>query len=292
MRAALVVARPPFLHLLPPDGAPVAFELARHGPVPPDLRAALARASADGPVALCGPELRRRLAGAVGPGARGATGAEWRRALEALPPVPPAEERVQFLEAAREDLATALRSPSEVLVSLAREEERLERAVGREARAAEAFVAVPGTPLADYAERWRKARGPAVEQLEQLRGALDEEARRSLPNLSALVGPRVAARLASAAGGLGPLGRMSASRLQLLGSRRRPSPERGPRYGVLYRTDALADVPPDRRGALARSVAALAVIAARADVLTHADVRPTLLARLRARRERLHRGRA
>ena len=72
---------------------------------------------------------------------------------------------------------------------------------------------------------------------------------------------------------------MSASRLQLLGSRRRPSTSRGPRFGLIYRGARLTDVPPDRVGAYARSLAALASIAARADWSTHRGIAEDLVAR-------------
>ena len=204
---------------------------------------------------------------------------ELRRARSALPSVEPETERDFVRAVARQALEKALAAPEEVLVTLAREEERIERALGREARAVEAFSQVPGSPLERHRATWEAARGALDAHHRRLLASLESDARGLLPNLSAVVGARVAARLLSAAGSLAALGRMAAPRLQLLGSRRRPSPERGPRYGLLYRADRMADVPDGRRGAYARSLAALASIAVRADASTRRDLSKALIAR-------------
>jgi hypothetical protein len=293
VRATLVVARPPSVFLLVPGERPLELPGGTGPRGEPRLAPGLLERLPSGPepIVACGEELARALARATGRPVRLADPRSWNAALAALPPAAPGPEREGFLERGRAALESALRSPSEVLVSLAREEERLERAVGREARAAEAFVPVRGTALAEYSALWQRAREPANEHHRALLRLLETEARRTLPNLSAVLGPRVAARLAASAGGTAPLARVSASRLQLLGSRRRPSPDRGPRFGVLYLAEGLDEVPPDRRAAFARSVAALAAIAARADVITHADLADELVRRRNARRDRLLRGR-
>ena len=218
-----------------------------------------------------------------------ATVEELRRARRALAPPERAHERRFLLDLAAHELERVLRSPEEVLISLSREEERVERAVGRELRAAEAFLALDGTPLGDYARAWTEIRSTFERHHRELVRRTEEQARRVVPNLSAVVGERIAARLVAAAGGVTPLARMRAPRLQLMGSRRRPSPERGPRYGLLYGADRMADVPPDRRGAYARSLGALAAIAARADAITHADLSRDLVARRDRRIDRLRR---
>jgi snoRNA binding domain, fibrillarin len=199
------------------------------------------------------------------------------------------EDRAFLLAVARLTLERALASPEEVLVSLAREEERLERALGREERAADAFVTVQGTLLAEYAPAWAEARGALAHHHGRLVSLLERAAHEVVPNLAVLVGERVAGRMVAAAGGVAPLGRMSASRIQLLGSRRRPSPERGPRYGVIFRAVRMNDLPVARRGEYARSLAALAAIAARADATTRADLSDLLVARRDRRVEALRR---
>jgi snoRNA binding domain, fibrillarin len=202
---------------------------------------------------------------------------------------PPRDDRPFALALARITLERALRSPEEVLISLAREEERLERALGREERAAAAFLPVAGTPLAEYRLAWDAMRETLRAHHAGLEERLEHGARNLAPNLSAVLGEKVAARLVAAAGGLPPLGRMSAARLQLLGTRRRPSPERGPRFGIIYRAVRMDEVPVARRGAYARSLAALGVIAARADATTGRSLATVLVGRRDRRVEALRR---
>ncbi|MGI0133010.1 MAG: hypothetical protein ACREDK_07995 [Thermoplasmata archaeon] len=214
------------------------------------------------------------------------------RAVRESMPLPPlAEERAVAIALAHAELDAALRSPEESLISLAREEERVERAARREEGAADQFLVAPDSPIEGYVAEWSEFRDRVHEHHARLLSRLEQMAGEVVPNLAAVVGPRVAARLVAYAPGLFVLARMSASRLQLLGARRRPSTSRGPRYGLLYRAARMADVPPDRGGAYARSLAALAVIAVRADALTHTDLAHVLVARRDRRIERLVRRR-
>ena len=241
-------------------------------------------------IAVVDPDLSVALARRSSRSVRIATLTEAREARARLP-LPPLREERDFLRAlARRRLELGLRSPSEVLITLSREEERVERAAGREHRAAESFVALPDSVLATYAERWTSERSAIDRHHRALRAEVERAARTLLPNLATVVGPLTAARLLSAAGSLDLLGRMAAPRLQVLGARRRPSADRGPRYGVLFRADRMEDVPPARRGAYARSLAALAVIAARADATTCAPIGNRLVARRDRRIDRLRRG--
>ena len=296
MGAALVVARDDGLYLVRDDTPPRRFgegagASAGDGALPVELVTSLEALGPAAEVRALGAGLDRALARRLGRPIRSGDARDWHAALRALPRANPASERARLLARARADLEAELRSPSEILVSLAREEERFERAVGREQRAAETFVAVEGTVLAEHAAAWTRTRELLVAQHRELVRRLEAEAWRTVPNLSAIVGPKVAARLIAAAGGLAPLARISSARLQLLGSRRRPNPERGPRYGVLYRAEGAETLPLDRRGAFARSVAALAAIAARADAFTHADLSAGLRRRRDARAEQLRRRR-
>jgi hypothetical protein len=294
--AALVIPFGPTLYLFSPGiDRPTAFRVPAGGDpprpaasltpdaVPAPLASVLAGLAGGIEIHAAGPVVVRALALRTGRPVVPASLPEWRRARRIVPRPGAAAERAYLREVAASDLARALRSPEEVLITLAREEERLERAVGREQRAAEAMVAVPGSPLVEYADRWASTRAMLERHHRGLVEAVEDAARELVPNLSAVVGARVAARMVAAAGGLGPLGRMRAPRVQLLGSRRRPSPDRGPRFGVIFRAERMGDVPPDRRGAYARSLAALASIAVRADATTRATISP-LLVRRRDRR--------
>jgi len=289
--ATRVVARGPELYLLAPgDERPTVVRLASAGmgpiraavpsePDPREREMMLARLPPGGELQAGGAPLAHALARRWSRPVGELTLAEWRDARQRLPALDPSTERTYLLAVARADLARVLSAPEEILISLAREEERLERAVGREERAAEALLSVPGSALEEYHARWRRVRDDLHQHHVSLESDLHRAAEKVVPNLTALVGPRVAARWVAAAGGVSALARMRAPRLQLLGARRRPSADRGPRYGIIYRADRMADVPPDRRGALARSLAALAVIAARADGTTRRAIAPELLRR-------------
>jgi RNA processing factor Prp31 len=199
------------------------------------------------------------------------------------------EERQFLLLLARDRVQETLSSDEEALIALAREEERVERSVNRELGAAEQFLAAATGPLAEYAQDWATERASLSAHHDRLFERLEGLAQRTVPNLTRLVGARVAARLVALAGSRTALARVSASRLQLLGSRRRPGGGRGPRFGVVYRAARMGDVPRDRQGRYARSLAALASIAARADAISHRDLGELLVLRRDRRIDRLRR---
>jgi nucleolar protein 56 len=111
---------------------------------------------------------------------------------------------------------------------------------------------------------------------------------RRAPNVSALLGPLLAARMLSQAGGLARLARLPASTVQMLGAekaffdhlRGRAPP---PRHGLLFLHPTIQGAPRRQRGKLARALAGKVAIAARLD-LAGADVRPELKASYEARR--------
>jgi snoRNA binding domain, fibrillarin len=202
-----------------------------------------------------------------------------RRAMRAAAFQRDHEERTLLLALARRRLERAMQAPEASLSALAREEERVRRALRRETNAADSWVSEGSPVLSEYARLSSTTREQMARHMRELTTALEGEARKVAPNLSALVGPVVAAQLIAAAGGLGPLARMDASRIQLLGARRRFGPGRSPRYGILYRTEGMSRVPADRSGALARSVAALAAIAVRADATSGRSISEELIRR-------------
>ncbi|MCI4368218.1 MAG: hypothetical protein L3K09_01455 [Thermoplasmata archaeon] len=214
---------------------------------------------------------------------------ELRRAHAAIPRAPPAAQRDFLIELARCEAAMAISSPVEALISLAREEARLERALGRERSAASEFVTGNSPALLRHDELGQRFLTEFEEHHRAVSAELERSAGEVVPNLSELLGGRLAAQLVSSAGGIAPLARMSASRLQLLGARRRPSEGHGPRFGLLYRSPRLADLPTSRWAAYARSVAALSVIAARADGITHGRIGSALVARRDRRFDELRR---
>jgi hypothetical protein len=199
-------------------------------------------------------------------------------------------DREVALAVARAALSRAQRDPMQTLIALSREEERLERALGREVNAQEELLAGWGEAnpvLASDVRRFREA-------FERHHSGLEREVERQVgrlaPTLAAVTGGKVAARLLAAADGLAPLARMPAGRVQLLGVRRRPTQGPGPRHGLIYRALGMETIPWRRQGAYARTLAASAVIAARIDqrgVSTGEAAR--LVRRLERRRQTLRR---
>jgi nucleolar protein 56 len=131
--------------------------------------------------------------------------------------------------------------------------------------------------------------------VESARAGLERAVRTSVPertaNLSALLGPELAARLLSQAGGLERLARLPASTIQVLGAekaffehlRGRAPP---PRHGLLFLHPALQSAGRTERGRLARALAGKVAIAARLD-LAGAPRNEVLERSFAARREAL-----
>ncbi len=114
----------------------------------------------------------------------------------------------------------------------------------------------------------------AILDLRESRQRMEEEvasAADSLaPNLSALAGPVLAARLISRAGSLKRLAEMPSSVIQVMGAEKAlfkhlhgkaPSPK----HGIIYRHPAILGTPKRLRGRMARTLAAKLAIAARLD---------------------------
>ena len=99
---------------------------------------------------------------------------------------------------------------------------------------------------------------------------LQERVPEQAPNLSALLGPLLAARMIAQAGGLDRLARLPASTIQVLGAERaffehlrgRAPP---PRHGLLFLHPDIQSAPRIARGKLARALAGKVAIAARLD---------------------------
>ncbi len=99
-----------------------------------------------------------------------------------------------------------------------------------------------------------------------LEDAMDDVA----PNLKALVGAKLAARLISLAGGLKELAMMPSSTIQVLGAekalfRHLRSGAKPPKHGVIYQYPAINRSPWWQRGKIARALAGKLAIAARVD---------------------------
>lgn len=195
-----------------------------------------------------------------------------------------------LLGLADSDLGHVVSSPEEQVAVLSRECDRLERLLRREEENAGylSLSSIEGTPIGKYVKGIPRARDVMKGLLGEAEAALKTHARRLLPSTTAVLGERTVARLLAASGSLRQFSSLSASRIQLLGSKRR-SVGRTPRYGYLYLAEGMDRVPPGRRGALARSLSSMAAIAIRADTLTHTDISASLSQRKERRIRELER---
>lgn len=105
---------------------------------------------------------------------------------------------------------------------------------------------------------------------EELREYVERETPTVAPNLAALAGPVLAARLISLAGGLENLAKKPSGTVQVLGAEdalfahlRGHAPS--PKHGIIYTHDAVRGTHPENRGSAARALAGKLSIAARVD---------------------------
>lgn len=133
-----------------------------------------------------------------------------------------------------------------------------------------------------------------VEARRPLESFIDATTEALAPNLTTLVGPKIAARLIHQAGGLLDLAKMPASTLQTLGAEKalfrhlvQGAPP--PKHGVIFQHPHIHRSHPNDRGPIARALAAKAVIAARADAFSGNDVAGELKAAFEARVEQVKR---
>ena len=127
------------------------------------------------------------------------------------------------------------------------------------------------------------------EEATTLRAEVERTAPEVAPNLSAMAGPVLAARLISLAGGLESLAKKPSGTVQVLGAEealfahlRGHAPS--PKHGVIYTHEAVRGTHPDDRGSAARAVAGKLAIAARVDHYS-GERKPELDEQLRERIE-------
>ena len=109
------------------------------------------------------------------------------------------------------------------------------------------------------------------ERRKSLSGYVETLCRQTIPNMSAVAGPVLAARLLSLAGGLEKVSRMPSSTIQLLGAekalfRHLKGQGKAPKYGILFGHPLIQGAPKESRGKAARLVAAKLSLAARLDM--------------------------
>ena len=145
------------------------------------------------------------------------------------------------------------------------------------------------------AERRLVALADRVQGLEAeaatLRRHVERTAPSVAPNLSALAGPVLAARLISLAGGLEALARKPSGTLQVLGAEdalfaHLQGGAPSPKHGVIYTHEFVRGTDPEERGSAARALAGKLTIAARVDHYS-GDRRPALDRELEERIDRI-----
>ncbi len=105
---------------------------------------------------------------------------------------------------------------------------------------------------------------------EEMVAYLEEVASKIIPNMSAVAGPLLACRLLQLAGGIEKVARMPSSTLQLIGAekalfRHMKGQGKSPKYGIIYQHPLIQQAPNDKRGKVARIIAAKLTLASRID---------------------------
>jgi len=113
-------------------------------------------------------------------------------------------------------------------------------------------------------------------------------AKEAVPNLSAVAGHLITARLLMHAGGLEKLARMPSSTIQLLGAekalfRHLRGEGKAPKFGVIFAHPLIQKASRDEKGKAARILAAKLTMAARADFYTGKDISEKLLTDMKSK---------
>ena len=116
---------------------------------------------------------------------------------------------------------------------------------------------------------------------------VDQQMKEEAPNISAVLGTAVGARILARAGSLSKLATMPASTIQVLGAekalfRSLKTGSNPPKHGIIFQHAIVHAAPRWQRGKIARAIAAKAAIAARVDV-HKAGLNQTLLDKLNIR---------
>jgi nucleolar protein 56 len=105
---------------------------------------------------------------------------------------------------------------------------------------------------------------------DELRRFVERQASVVAPNLAAMAGPVLAARLIALAGGLDSLAKMPSGTVQVLGAEdalfaHLRGQASSPKHGIIYTHEYVRNTAPDERGSAARALAGKLTIAARVD---------------------------
>lgn len=131
----------------------------------------------------------------------------------------------------------------------------------------------------------------SIERLSEMRketaGAIEFEMHATAPNLSSLAGELLGARLIAQAGGLESLARMPASKIQVMGASKALFKHlqfgaKPPKHGLIFQHPLIRGSPLNKRGKIARTMAAKMAIASRLDFYSK-KAYPELVAQMEKR---------
>lgn len=123
---------------------------------------------------------------------------------------------------------------------------------------------------------WASCISRLYHQRKQLFGYLEDLSRQVMPNLTALAGPFLAAKLLEHAGSLEKLARLPVSTIQLLGAekalfRHLKAKAKVPKHGIIFLHPLIQQAKPELRGKIARILAAKLSLAAKIDYFSKED---------------------
>jgi len=148
---------------------------------------------------------------------------------------------------------------------------------GKARRIEEAARKSMGADITDFDIKTMQTLAGIILKLYRLRADIaqyiGEVMREVAPNITALVGPLLGARLISLAGGLDELARLPASTIQVLGAekalfRALRTGGKPPKHGIIFQFPDIHRSPRWQRGKIARALAGKLAIAARVDAFT------------------------
>ena len=147
----------------------------------------------------------------------------------------------------------------------------------------------PETPVESRVVGLAERVAGLADEAESLRQYIEQTAPSVAPNLSALAGPVLAARLIALAGGLESLAKQPSGTVQVLGAEdalfaHLQGGAPSPKHGIIYTHEAVRNMPTENRGSAARALAGKLSIAARVDHYS-GDLRPALEQELQERIE-------
>jgi len=153
-----------------------------------------------------------------------------------------------------------------------------------------------GADLSDFDIEYIKTLAGIILDLYELRetleGYIDAVMKEVSPNVTAIVGSKLGARLLSLAGSLENLAKLPASTIQVLGAekalfRALRTGGKPPKHGVIFQYPAIHKSPRWQRGKIARALAAKLAIAAKIDLYTGRFVGDKLVKELQERIEEI-----